>query len=1036
MHFKGLIKLFTIVFTLVCIYQLSFTVATKIVENKADDIASKGLSLATPANLTGAAAINYEDSVNDIFKTRRRAYLDSVQNETAYNFFWLIKYSYKDCRDRQLNLGLDLKGGMSLVLEISEEEVLKKMANNNPEPIFNQSVNEAAKIHTKEGGNFLKTFQSQYEKNAPNGKLANIFAVVESYKGKINYNSTNDEVIKVISVDMGSAVSETFNVLKTRIDKFGVASPNITLEKNSGRIILELPGIDDPTRVRKILQQTAQLEFWQTYENEEVIDLIAQGDIALGARIFNETAATEDTATAANTSETVKEGISLSDLTKDTDVVADTAAKTTAKTGKDSSNLRPIFKYLEPNYDRENNRYGEGATIGYARGQDTSILNTYLGDAIVKASLPRDLRLLWTAKPINPKSNVFALIAIKTNGGSPVAPLTGDVITDASKEFDQGLPAVSLTMNSLGSNKWQKMTEEAVNGTVNGRPVKKCVAIVLDNLVFSAPRVQNVISGGRTQITGIGDIQEADDLANILKSGKLEAKTRIIEEQVIGPSLGKEAISAGLLSMVIGFLIVCGFMMAYYSSSGIVSILAVLLNLFFIIGVLANFGASLTLPGIAGIVLTLAMAIDANIIINERIREELVAGKSYKTAIIEGYKHSYAPIIDGNLTTLVVGLVLLFFGYGPVKGFAVTLVIGISTTLFASVAFSHVVFDWFTDRGRELKLGTPYTMNLLRGFKFKFIEKRKTFYIVSIITTLIAFAGMFIMGFDLGVDFKGGRSYVVKFDQDVKTGEIAEALAAPLGSKPLVKTYGSNSQIQITTAYLIDENNAEVDSIIETKLLEGIGSHFEQKPTFESFRTKNIKSITRIEPTIADDIRKSAFWSGLLSIAGVFLFIYVRFRKIEYGVGAILALLHDPILVLGLFAWLRHISPFSLEIDQHVVAALLTLLGYSVNDTVIVYDRIREYLKLYPTRPLIENVNAAINTTLSRTVMTALAVELVVIVLFFFGGDAIRQFSFALMIGVAVGTYSSIFIAAPVMVDIVLRRSKKAEATKNSVATK
>lgn len=1028
MQLKGLIKVFTIIFILVSIYQLSFTVATKIVENKAESFASKGLTLDPPSSLSGASKILYEDSVSNIFKGKKRYFLDSVQNETAYNFFWLMKYSYKDCRDRQLNLGLDLKGGMSLVLEISEEDVLKKLANNNPDAAFNKAVDEAGKIHTKEGGNFLAVFQEQYEKNVPNGKLANIFAAVESYKGAINFNSSNSDVIKAITKDMNSAVSETFNVLKTRIDQFGVASPTITLQANTGRIILELPGLDDPSRVRKILQQTAQLEFWDTYENEEVIDALAQGDIALGTKIFNENKTNGvDSATAA--ADTTG-GISLNDLTSNADTTkkATDSTKSTAKADvpakKDSSNLRPIFKYLEPNYDRENNKYGEGATIGYARGNDTAIINKYLGDEIMKTALPRDLRLLWTAKPMNAKSNVFALIAIKANPSSQEAPLTGDVITNASKEFENGLPAVSLTMNALGASKWEKMTEDAVNATVNGRSVKKCVAIVLDNQVFSSPRVQNKISGGRTQITGINDIAEADDLANILKSGKLEAKTRIIEEQVIGPSLGKEAIRSGLLSMLFGFIIVCLFMLAYYSTSGIVAVIAVMLNLFFIIGVLANFGAALTLPGMAGIVLTLAIAIDANVIINERIREELAKGKAMKVAIADGYKHSYSAIFDGNITTLLIGVVLLFFGYGPVKGFAVTLVIGILTSLFTAVGFSQIIFDWFSNRGKELKFGTEFTLNLLRGFHFKFMEKRKTFYTISAIVFAISFISMFTIGFDLGVDFKGGRSYVVKLDQDVKTSDIATALEKPLGSKPLVKTYGSNSQIQITTAYLIDQNTPEVDSIIESKLFEGLGASFAQKGTFESFRTKNIKSITRIEATIADDIRKSAFLSGLIAMIGIFIYIYFRFKKVEYATGTIAALVHDPIIVLGLFSLLRHISPFSLEIDQNVVAAILTLIGYSVNDTVIVFDRIREHLKLYPTKPLIENVNDAINTTLSRTIMTSVAAELVVLVLFIFGGDAIKQFSFAMVIGIAIGTYSSICIAAPIMVDMLLRRNK------------
>lgn len=1024
MELKGLIKFFTVVFIIVCVYQLSFTVATKLVDNKADAYASNGLVLSVPSSLSGADKINYEDSVNNIYKQKKRYYLDSVQNETAYNLGF-FKYSYKECVDKQLNLGLDLKGGMSLVLEISEEDVLRKLSNNHPDVAFNQAIDAAQKIHAKDGGNFLEIFKEEYTKSNPNGQLANIFGSLESYKGKINFKSSNDDVLKVITEDINSAVGETFNVLKTRIDQFGVGSPNITLQSNTGRIILELPGVEDPTRVRKILQQTAQLEFWDTYENEEIISLIAQADNDLGSKLFNETAANDTTAT----DTTSQSGISLSDLTSGSPLLKDTnkvSAKSDAK--KDSSNLYPIRKILALQYDQQSGQAYEGPLVGIALGKDTAQLNRYFADDIVKSAFPRDLRLTWSAKPLYKEKNVFGLYAVKTRPGVQEAPLTGDVITDASKGFDQtGLPQVTLSMNSLGASKWEKMTEDAVNGVVNGKPVKKCVAIVLDNRVFSSPRVQSKIAGGNTQITGINDIQEAEDLANILKSGKLEAKTRIIEEQVIGPSLGKESISSGLLSMAMGFIVVCLFMFAYYATSSLIAILAVSLNFFFIIGVLANFGAALTLPGMAGIVLTLAIAIDANVIINERVREEILKGKSLKQSIADGYTHSYSAIIDGNLTTLLTGVVLLFFGYGPIKGFAVTLVIGIFTSMFTAVLVTHVMFEWVLEKKWNVKFGNNFTMNVFRGFHFHFLEKRKTFYIASTIAFVISFVSMLTVGFDFGVDFKGGRSYVVKFDKDVKTNEIAAALAESFGTKPLVKTYGSNSQIQITTAYLIDQNTPDTDSIIEQKMHAGISPFFETKGDFASFRAKNIKSITRIEPTIADDIRKSAFLSGLIGLLGIGLYIYFRFKKMEYAIGSVIALVHDPVIVLGLFSLLRHISPFSLEVDQNVVAAILTLIGYSINDTVIVFDRIREQLKLFPTKSIVENVNDAINITLSRTILTSLATELVVIVLFIFGGEAVKQFSFAMMIGVAIGTYSSIFIAAPIMVDLLLRSNKKVE---------
>jgi SecD/SecF fusion protein len=1020
MDLKGIIKFFTVVFFIVCAYELSFTYFSQRVESKADEYAAK-TAPENKGSRAGADLVAYEDSVGNARKVLRRYYLDSMQNRTVYNL-GLIKYTYKECSDKQIHLGLDLKGGMSLVLEIAQEDLLKKLSENSKDPAFNLALKNA-RTKTSEGGNsdFMTNFASEYRKAAPDGKLAAIFAALPKYQKSLTFSSTNDQVVTVLRTQMAEAINATYQTLKTRIDQFGVASPTITLQSNAGRIILELPGVDDPSRIRRILQQTAQLEFWDTYENTEIYPSLVQADKAISSLLSAKKAGT-DTTKADSTAVSALAGSLLSNEP----AAGDTGAKAkgdTSKTAaapaakKDSSNVNPLFKILNPVADNQG-QLAPGAAVGLSFGKDTALVNTYLGYDAAKANFPRNVKFLWGAKPMNAEKNVYELFAIKTNPSLPGAAMGGDVVTDARSGYDQGgSPNVTLAMNASGSSKWDRMTDEA-----SKQNPKRCVAIVLDSRVFSCPRVQGRISGGNTEISGISSVTEATDLANILKSGQLEAKTKIIEEQVVGPSLGAEAIKSGLLSLFVAFVLVCLFMVAYYSTSGLIANIAVILNLFFIISVLANFGASLTLPGLAGIVLTLAIAIDANVIINERIREELLKGKAVRAAVTDGYKHSYSAIFDGNVTTLIVGLVLTFFGYGPVKGFAITLCIGILTSLFTAVGFTQVIFDWVFKRNWEPKFGNRFTMNVLTGMKIQFMSFRKVSYAISAIAFVVSFAAMVIIGFDLGVAFKGGRSYVVKLDKDVKTAEIASALEKPLGSKPLVKTYGSNSQIQITTAYLITSNDNNVDSIIESKLYEGIGGSFTVKPSFEKFRGSSIKSITKIDATIADDIKKSALYSGLLGCLFIFIYIYIRFRKWEYAVGAIAATVHDPVLVLGLFSLLRYIMPFSLEVDENVVAAILTLIGYSVNDTVIVFDRIREYIKLYPAHPLIQNVNDSINSTLSRTIMTSAATEVVCIVLFIFGGDAIRQFSFALMIGIAVGTYSSIFIASPIMVDLLLRR--------------
>jgi SecD/SecF fusion protein len=662
--------------------------------------------------------------------------------------------------------------------------------------------------------------------------------------------------------------------------------------------------------------------------------------------------------------------------------------------------------------------------VGRAFGKDTAKVNRLLGRSEIKALFPRDLKLLWGAHPLG-NSNIYGLYAIKQNPASPEAPLTGEVINDAYQSFDQfGIPEVDITMNALGAAKWEKMTEAAVNGNVNGRSVKKCIAIVLDNRVFSAPRVQQKISGGRSQITGIENLEEAIDLANILKSGKLEARTQVIEEQIIGPSLGAESIKAGLTSLAIGFILVFLFMVAYYSKSGIIANLAMLLNLFFLISILVSLGAAFTLPAMAGILLTLAMAVDANVIINERVREEITRGKGLRLAVDEGYQHSYSAIIDGQLTTMVVAIVLMVFGLGPIAGFGRVLFWGILTSLFTAVLVSRVLFDAAFNRNFNMTFGNKYTMNVLKGTNIDFMSKRKITYIISAVVIVLSLASIIFYGFDFGVDFKGGRSYVVQFDKDVKVGDVSAALAKSLGGAPQVKTYGSNSQVSITTAYLIDSQEKNVDSIVESKIYEGVKALYDEQPSFEDFRARNVKSSIKIEASIADDIRRSALWAIFFAIAGVFLYIFIRFRRWEFATASIVALVHDPIIVLGVFSALRHVLPFSLEIDQNIVAAVLTLIGYSVNDTVVVFDRIRETINLHPTRNLEQNVNDSINQTLSRTIMTVMTVLIVSLVLFLFGGTAIRGFSFALIIGLLVGTYSSIFVASPVMVDLMNRKKK------------
>lgn len=1024
-NLRGVIKFFTWVLIVVCLFQLSFTFLAQSVERKADAYAANAVKVTEPAGLSPAQQVLFRDSVDGLTKSYRRNYLDSVSGLPIINV-WGLKdfYTYKFCRDHSLSLGLDLKGGMSLIMEISEDDVLRKLAGpvGNRNPQFDQAIINAKKAQAEQQADFLTLFKQEFEKLNKDAKLAAIFASSEGYQGKISVTSTNDEVINVLRKDFDGAIRNTFQVLKTRIDQFGVASPNISLQENTGRIILELPGVDDPARVRKLLQATAQLEFWDTYETNEVINYLGDANTTLrGLLAVEKTSTSSATAELTGTADTTA---SAGSELFGNEPAADSAKDSTGKAAVDTSNANsnPLFELLYPNIitEGQSQRYGEGPMIGRALGKDTARINNMLGRAEIRAVMPRDLSLLWGAHPLSKESNVYGLYAIKKNPASLEAPLGGDVITDAYQSYDQsGIPEVDISMNALGASKWEKMTEAAVNGKV-----KKCIAIVLDNRVFSAPRVQQKISGGRSQITGIDQLDEAVDLANILKSGKLEARTIVIQEQVIGPSLGKESIKAGLLSLLVGFSMVFLFMVLYYNRSGVIANIAMFLNMFILICALISIGASFTLPAMAGILLTLAMAVDANVIINERVREEVARGKGMRLAVDEGYSHSYNAIIDGNLTTMVVGVVLMIFGLGPIQGFGRVLVYGLFTSMFTAVLVSRVLFDAAFSRNINMNFGNSITNNLFKHTNIDFISKKKLSYTFSAIIFTVSLASMIFYGFDLGVDFKGGRSYVVQFDKDVTTEQVSSTLEKTFGGMPQVKTYGSNNQVSITTAYMVDKDGTEADSTVEAKLYEGVKPIFTEAPTLENFRAKNVKSSIKIGAAIADDIRSSAFLAIFFSLAGVFLYIFIRFRRWEYAAGAIVALVHDPILVLGVFSLFRHIMPFSLEIDQNIVAAVLTLIGYSVNDTVVVFDRIRETLGLHPTRTLVQNVNDSINQTLSRTIMTVVTVFLVALILFIFGGAPIRGFSFALIIGLLIGSYSSVFVASPIMVDLMSRKKK------------
>lgn len=978
MQNKGAIKVFAILLGLVCIYQLSFTVATRIAESTYDEL-----------------SLTNQDSANK--------YLEDF----GYNL-GIKEYSYLECKERELNLGLDLKGGMNVTLEISLQDMVKSLSNNSPDSTFNKAIANASKKLAGSNLDFVTLFGQEFEALDPNARLASPAIFGYTLKEKISGDATNAEVLDVIRSEKEAAIDQAFEVLRTRIDKFGVTQPNIQRLEGSDRILVELPGVKEPDRVRKLLQGTAQLEFWETYENSEVYGYLAEAnkiirDIQAGESKKDTTAAAAADGVEPTTDEADKDTTkSLTDLFGGAD---STSTEPGAEGIEDLQKDNPLFAVLSPAASQEG--LYPGPVVGYASIKDTAKVNAYLAMDRVKSILPRDLKFYWTVKALDPKdpAQIHQLVAIRVTSRDGEPPLDGSAISDANKDFGQfgASPEVAMSMTPDGANAWKRLT---------GENIGKSIAIVLDDYVYSFPTVQGEISGGRSSITGNFTINEAEDLATVLKAGKLPAPARIVEEAVVGPTLGQESINNGGYSFIGAIALVLLFMILYYGTAGWAANVALIANVFFVFGVLASLGAVLTLPGIAGIVLTIGIAVDSNVLIFERIREELAKGTGMRLAVTQGYNAAYSAIIDANVTSLLTGIILYVFGSGPIQGFATTLIIGIFCSLFASIFITRLIFEGRLESGKTITVDTKLTKEAFSNLNIDFASKRKIAYLFSTVVIIAGIISMGTRGFNYGVDFLGGRSYLVEFQNDVNTGDLSESLKASFdGIAPTVKTFGAGNRVKIITAYRIDDDGETVDDEIQTALETGLSQI--------SGNSGEIMSSQKVGPTIATDIKRAAILSIVFSLIAIFLYILLRFKKWQYSLGAVIALFHDVLFVLSLFSLFYGIMPFSMEIDQAFIAAILTVVGYSINDTVVVFDRIREFQNEHQARKysLTRIINDALNTTLSRTTITALTTFLVLLVLFLAGGETIKGFSFALLAGIVVGTYSSIFIATPILLE-------------------
>ncbi len=991
MQNKGFVRIFAILLTLVCAYYLSFSLVNRSVESKARKMAAGD--------------------------ENKLAYiLDSMESEKVY-----LTNTYAECREKVINLGLDLKGGMNVILELSEADVIRSLSNNNKDANFNKALNQASKRMAQSQKNYLDLFVEEYHKIDPGARLSAIFSTFEM-KGRITPQSSDEDVIKVLRTDVNAAIDNSFNVLRTRIDRFGVVQPNIQRLENSGRILIELPGIKEPERVRKLLQGSANLEFWETYElmdiyqplvaaNNIIRDLSKTQKAAPAAADTTKKAAKTEKAVAADTAKGM-EGELLSKLGK-----ADTTKKEQSE--EEWKKEYPLFSVLQINQTQ--NGVGAGPLVGFVYGRDTATVDKYLQDPRVKEVLPRDLKFVWSVNPVDKKSNLYELVALRITNRDGSAALGGNVVTDANDDFQQntGFAKVNMTMNAEGAKTWARLTKANIG---------KCVAIVLDGYVYSYPRVQSEITGGSSEITGQFTAADAKDLANVLKSGKMPAPAHIVQEDVVGPSLGKEAIQSGLISFIVAFILILLYMQVNYGLiPGLIVDASLLINAFFIMGILASFQAVLTLPGIAGMVLTLGMAVDANVLIYERIKEELHAGKTMKKAISDGYKNALSAILDGNITTLLTGIILFIFGTGPIKGFATTLIIGLISSVFCGVYITRLIYEagLAKDKFLNLKFSTKLTKNLLLHPKVDFIGKRKVGYTISGVVLTLGVLSIIFHGLRPGVDFSGGRNYVIAFDQSVKTEDIKNSLQPMLGEASLaVITIGSDNQVRITTNYKIDDNSETIDDEVESLLYDGLKSYVGSDVAKEQFIKDNIKSSQKVGPTVADDVTKGAILAVIFAIIVMGIYILIRFKNVAFSMGTVAALFHDVLFIISCYSIFYSFVPFSLEIDQNFIAALLTIIGYSVNDTVVIFDRVRENLGYYPKRNKKRLLNEALNQTLVRTFSTSLTVFITLLTLFIFGGETIRGFSFAMLMGTITGIYSTLFIATPVAYEVQKKQLK------------
>lgn len=1013
MQGKGVVKFFLILMTVVSLVQYLFILPTRSVEKAADEYAQRV-----------AANVENEESAYVAEKQARTAYLDSMSSETILSVPLLKDYTYTDLKKQQLNLGLDLKGGMSTVLQVDLREFIINMSNDSKDPTFRTALDNATEALKNAQTDYVTLFGEEFQKVAEGKKLSSIFSRNQALRDKINFETSDGEVLRILREEADNAVGLTFQMLKDRIDKFGVTQPNVSLDASRDLILVELPGVDNPQRARNFLQASAKLEFWDVYgiTDPGIIDAFLEADRKLDAKMQGDTTTSDEPEyTVQNRYEYSRDSVT-GEIVDSTVVGTDTIFSTEDALAANGP-LLSIFNLNGAGGQLNNAR----AVMGTADKNKKDDVDKMLSDPSIKPLFPRDLHFRWGYQPVNDfetgeVTNLYELYAIKARRGINKPPLEGDNVTQASANPDpvSGQVEVLLRMDQTGAKIWGDMTTKAAQD--NNREV----AIVLDDEVVSAPRVNQPILDGNSSIAGSFSIQEAKDLSNILEIGKLPTKTKIIQESLVGPSLGKENISRSMNSLLIGFLLVLVFMILYYAGGGIVAICALFLNLFFIFGALASYGTVLTLPGIAGIVLTIGMAVDANVIIFERIREELREGKSVLMAVQDGFKHSYSAIVDANVTTILTAFVLAYFGLGPIKGFAVVLIIGVIFSLFTAVLVGRLIIEWWLKRGNNISFWTGASKNMFANLNIDWIGKRKVSYIISSVIIIAGIISMVSRGFELGVDFKGGYSYNVEIsdDQEISADALRGSLETAFEGAPfIVKSIDTRNNYNVTTSYLINDDADDAADRVVDKLHAGVNSVVGGNLDLEKFKNPEgngtrITSFSKVGPTIADDIKTSSVYATVFALLLIFLYIFIRFNKWQYSLGAVAALFHDTLIVLSVFSIFHGILPFSLEIDQAFIAALLTVIGYSINDTVVVFDRIREFFGIYTDKDQDEVINAAVNTTASRTVITSLTTLLVVLILFLFGGSSIKGFAFALVVGIIVGTYSSVFVATPIVRDL------------------